>query len=965
MGDSPTLESGESREGREGRNRGEGGPKRAGDGDDPTRIGRFTVIQRIGAGGMGVVYAAFDPKLDRKIAVKLVRRRGDDRDSKADAQARLLREAQAMAKLSHPNVISVFDVGTHDGQVYIAMEFVDGSTLDAWHKAQPRTEREVLDAFVDAGRGLAAAHAAGMVHRDFKPENVLVGADGRVRVMDFGIVRADMSNEGQTGRFEALSVTQLEAELAPFTEQGALLGTPAYMAPEQITSSAVDARADQFSFCVSLYEALYGERPFAGNSVGALLFGIMQGKIREPPKGSRVSARLRRILLRGLSRKATDRYPSMEPLLADLARDPARARRRLIGSVAVGMASVGAIWGYSSFATDEGRTCRSGADAIDEVWNDERAEEVRAAFAATDLPFAGPTFESIDRILDARTEAWRLSFEDACDATHERQDQSGELLRLRLECLDHRRAEQQALINELVIADPKVVERAVTATANLIDLARCSDMTRLRNQVPPPDDVQTASRARELRGKLAEVRAKSSAGKYAEALALAQETLEAAEDLAYRPLIAEALHEVGTMQGRRAQYEEARTSLERAFWLSMAVGHDEQMAVSAVELVHVVGTRMGRPEDALVWAKHAMAGMERLGELGRMRESAVLHARAAVLRQTGRYAEARADLERSLEIREKFREPGHVSLAASLNNLGNTAANMGDLDEAQRYFGRALEIFIEQLGEEHPMVAAGLNNMGQLLLLQGKYVEARQPVERSLQVWQKTIGPDHPNLAHPLNSLGLIQARLGEFDPATTTLTRALELNENAFGPDHPQLSGTHANLAAVLELAGRPAEARPHIEAAIGPTEKRFGPESLDAAQAHALHGRILLGLGELEDAKVATDTAVRLLEAAKDVEEYERASPYLERGLVRLARGELELAITDLERALASARENPDRRVLAEAREAMARALLAKDPRSSRGRTLATDAREQYATRGVGTKRDLRRVDALLAAE
>ena len=257
------------------------------------------MLEVLGAGGMGVVYGAFDPELQRKVALKLVRAELTD----AELRARLWREAQAMARIRHPNVITVFDVGTWNGQIFVAMEVIDGWTLSSWQAARSRSVDEILRVFAAGGRGLAAAHAVGLVHRDFKPDNVLIGGDGRVCVTDFGLARAvAMPSEIEEPSSPDATV---EGEL---TRQGAVVGTPAYMAPEQMRGTAPDGRADQFSFCVALFEALYGVRPFPGKSLGELERAIFDGD-RLRPRRKGVPASVRRALARGLSYAPTDRFP--------------------------------------------------------------------------------------------------------------------------------------------------------------------------------------------------------------------------------------------------------------------------------------------------------------------------------------------------------------------------------------------------------------------------------------------------------------------------------------------------------------------------------------------------------------------------------------------------------------------------------------------------------------------------------
>jgi serine/threonine protein kinase len=291
-------------------------------------FGKYTLVDRIGAGAMGVVYRADDPALNRKVALKLLHKPDEG------LAQRLVREAQSMAQVNHPNVVQVYDAGISEGSTYIAMELVTGASLRSWQQ-EKRPLPEIIEAYVAAGRGLAAAHAAGIIHRDFKPDNCLVGSDGRVRVTDFGLASARPNDDGPD--------TPEELEL---TNSGMVLGTPAYMAPEQFTGGNVDPRTDQFNYCVSLYEALYGTRPFKGKSFDELGDNVCDGKVRPPAPGTRVSRAMRQILLRGLSVKPGDRYPTMDHLLEDLGRDRARVWRNL----GIGTTVVAAALGLGLFA---------------------------------------------------------------------------------------------------------------------------------------------------------------------------------------------------------------------------------------------------------------------------------------------------------------------------------------------------------------------------------------------------------------------------------------------------------------------------------------------------------------------------------------------------------------------------------------------------------------------------------------
>jgi len=339
-------------------------------------VGRYVVIDRLGSGAMGVVVLAFDPTLDRKVALKLVRL--DHTGTTAGLQ-RLLREAQAMARLSHPNVVTVFEVGTFEERVFLAMEYVPGSTLGDWLAVKKRTRREIVTAFLAAGQGVAAAHRAGIVHRDFKPANVLVAQDGRVRVADFGLATATLGRAPTPPPIEGVG---LDSQEMAMTKTGAVLGTPAYMAPEQHRGEPADARADQFAFCAALYEALYGELPFAGKTYVTYAENVLAGNLRDAPRGSDVPARLRRALVRGLALDPADRFRDFEPLLAELAsrsapeasvwsrwssrssheapRPPIRVRRRISRSPGCGPRPTAVhSSGASAFRAARGRPARS------------------------------------------------------------------------------------------------------------------------------------------------------------------------------------------------------------------------------------------------------------------------------------------------------------------------------------------------------------------------------------------------------------------------------------------------------------------------------------------------------------------------------------------------------------------------------------------------------------------------------
>jgi serine/threonine protein kinase len=313
------------------------------------KIGRFVVVTELGSGGMGAVYRAHDPQLDRQVALKVMRNAtGEEED-----RVRMLREGQAMARVTHPNVITVYEVGTEGGMVFLAQELLDAGTLGEWLK-KPRERNAIIDKFIAAGRGLAAAHAAELVHRDFKPDNVLLGKDGRVRVADFGLARTatalgDALAATQRGGGPRVETDPMASPMSALTRTGTVMGTPMFMAPEQHKGERADARSDQFAFCVSLYHALYGAWPYDGKTAPALADAVIEGRLAPPPKNVDVPARLRKILLRGLATEPAARYPTMQALLAELehaVRPPTRSRAPVVVGALVLLLAAGGATAY-------------------------------------------------------------------------------------------------------------------------------------------------------------------------------------------------------------------------------------------------------------------------------------------------------------------------------------------------------------------------------------------------------------------------------------------------------------------------------------------------------------------------------------------------------------------------------------------------------------------------------------------
>ena len=367
-------------------------------------LGRYVIIEPIGSGGMGTVYRAYDPQLNRGVALKILSVKHADRQTVERAKARLIREAQALAQLSHPNVVAVHDAGTFEADVFVAMELVEGKTLDDWMKDNKRSIKEIISVMTAAGRGLSAAHKAGLIHRDFKPGNVIVGDDGRVRVLDFGLARAADQVEVDEEKSEALDVQsdstnsfdvkEISSDStpnwlqSPLTHAGGIMGTPMYMAPEQHLGLKTDERTDQFGFCVVLYELLYGKRPFAARSLKKLKREVIRQRVSVPKEGTDVPSWLWQIVQKGLSAKPEDRYPNIDSVLEDLDKDPeeeqlqkriARRRRRyLVSLILLTIALPIGVWYGLRYRTVE--LCKAAEGEFEGVWDVKTKASVKKAF---------------------------------------------------------------------------------------------------------------------------------------------------------------------------------------------------------------------------------------------------------------------------------------------------------------------------------------------------------------------------------------------------------------------------------------------------------------------------------------------------------------------------------------------------------------------------------------------------------
>jgi len=864
----------------------------------PFRIGRFTAVRQLGAGGMGVVYLAYDDQLDRKVAIKLLQEDRTSKDAGSLGHARLLREAQAMAHVSHPNVAAVYEVGKLGDQVFVAMEFVEGKTLTQWLAAEPRDWRAVVEMYRQAGRGLAAAHAADLVHRDFKPENVIVGDDGRARVLDFGLARASRDLPTMPPAEISSAELRLSSSLAAqLTQAGSLIGTPAYMSPEQYVRAAIDARSDQFSFCVSLFEGLYGARPFGGQTLAELMAAVTRAKIQVPKQHRPVPGWLHEVVVRGLHVDPARRWPDMQALLTALARDPARQRRRLalrVGGAALVLGSVGVgLWAREQ----AGAVCSGAAAQLTNVWSPERAREVAAAFAATELSYAPTAAGHAIAGLGEYAAAWTVAHTQACEATALRREQSQELLDRRMACLDERRAALRALAGVLVAADAAVVERAVQAVAGLPRLEPCADAAYLQARVRPPDDAGAAAQVERTREQLSQAHALALAGRFSAGGQIVDAAVTEAERLAYGPLLAEALRLRGELRSGEGRYAEAEAALRRAYALARSAGDGEQAAAAATMLVGVTGAALARFEAGALWREVAAA--EAAGSADPLAQADLAFKTGGMAIREGDYGRAEAETVRALGLREAVVGAEDSSLIVVLNQLGGSLEKQGKYAAAGEHIRRALAIGEAALGPEHPLVASAADKLGAILQAEGRYEDALAEHLRALQLRERVFGPEHLEVAESLNNLGIVAESLGRAGESEGYFRRELAIQEKKLGPETPAVALSHTNLGAVLHIHGDEDGALLHLQRALAIQEKTLSPEHPETVFVLANLGLVARAKGRLPEALDYLGRALRVTEASLGAEHVNAASMHQNIGAILQQLERPEEALKELVRA------------------------------------------------------------------
>jgi len=904
-----------------------------------TSMGRYVVLEPVGRGGMSIVYAAYDPELDRKVALKVLRGSADvDSPMRARERMRLLREAQAMARLTHPNVMPIYDAGSFGERVFLAMHFVEGQTLTQW-LSTPHDWREIVEFFVYAGRGLEAAHAAGLVHRDFKPDNVLVDRESRVRVTDFGLARPSAATRSMgdddpasTGT-AAVSSTRLAQ---PVTMAGSVLGTPAYMSAEQHLALEVDARTDQFSFCVALWEALVGERPFAGTTVGELAFAVTHGAKRAFPRESPVPARIRRALERGLAREPADRFESMAPLLDALA-PTIRRRPLLMLGAAAALVGVGAMIPMLGDAEAQTDPCAAARAGLGELYDGPvRDGIVQAAIATGGLSATGT--EGLASALDRNAASWRDAAVAACVEHRIDGVQSAEAFDARMSCLDRRRAEFEDLLARLRGADEAHIVAIASAVFDAVDPAQCDDVDRLLQTVPPPDDPALRAQAAEVADALddmfGDVRSDDAA------LAQATSLLARAEATGWHSLVARAHAALAHVHEARGEIANAEAAF-RAAARAAATGHDDaRLVVVLGELAYALVYLQGRAPEALEIAY--LIELELARSDGAELRPATYTALGNIYQGTEQFDRARDAYLQALALMDAGVHDNPIRRAVALNNLGTIALAQGDAIRARSHFEQALELAIATHGEDYVRLSDNYVNLCESYIVRGELDAARPRCARALALVDGPRPRDVAAAARALLATALLEELVGDFDAARRALDRGRPLITASYG------EGSIGEIAVDL-IDARLKLDRGELD---GAKRQAMGIDALAAGGGVALaHGRaeaqVILGAiaqarGDHARAAAACDAAIETLAANVTANPMAQQPPLTCRGSALGRLGRIDEARADLQEVIAShGRFGGDPYLQARARYELAR-LLTADADLPQARALALAARE-----------------------
>lgn len=929
------------------------------------RLARYTLLDKLGKGGAGVVFSAYDPELDRKVAIKLLHLEQYGDLEQTQAESIVLREAQAAAKLSHPNVVAVYDVQKYDfggdsslgsdprlsadlpnRGVFVVMEFIAGRSLRTWAVDEKPDWRRAVEVVREAGRGLAAAHAAGLTHRDFKPANVMVGDDGRTRVLDFGLAR--WVDEQAPDRSNPALVPVTGEQLL---QSRSAAGTPAYMAPEQHAGEAVDGRADQFALCVALFEVLYGVRPFAGKTIEALAEAKAEGKIETGSDAARVPAWLRRVVLRGLEADPAKRFPSMDELVVALGRDPNRRLRWAAAGVGAA-ALAGFAWVAGAQKNAEALSACAPSTQIEGLtgaWDPERKDALKQAVMGTGLAFAAETWERVETGLDGFAGQWSQVAGEACELSLRGDVLEREVADRRVFCLEQQKQQIGALVNVLSAGGEDVVTKAPKVVSALPKPNACADDDALAAHTPPPGELR--DEVERIGKQLAEASAMRVAAKMEEAKGVADAATTAATASEHLPTIARAELVSAEIRIETSEFEDARAMSLRSWAAAESAGARDASINALLKLATVVGHYQRETKIGDEFLSIAQAKLQRVDADADTR-SRVAYVQGLVANKSGKHEIAIGHYERALPLAIEAHGPEHMRVSDTYNAIGVQYLLMGKSDEAEPYLEEALRISRATLGDSHPHTSAFISNLGNISWSQGKYEKAVERYTKTIELQSSVSEPNALHLAYAVGNRANGYLVLGDAKRALEDMLSTLPLYEKTVGKEHPDYARALTNLGGVLDRMGRHEEALPNHLQSLKIRDEKLDPDHLDFGYAYVGIAVCYYHLGKTREARTYFEKAATLWEKLQGEESAMLAGPLRGLAALDIDRGrDLNRAVAQLERALKLIRDNgSDVQEIAMTEFAMARALWGSDP--DRAKELARGALAGYE--GLAFRKD-----------
>lgn len=811
------------------------------------QVGRYILRELLGRGARGVVYRAYDPELERDVAIKLLhsRRSGDD-DSVASLN-RLLHEARAAAALTHPNVVAIHDVGTvpsesllpglalgdDRGCAYVVMELVEGESIREWLERGPHETGEILRVFREAGRGISAAHERGLVHRDIKPANIMLGLDGRVRVADFGLARWT----GDTG-VTVNSRLQPSSSSSELSRTGVVAGTPAYMAPEQHAGHSSDPRVDQFGFATSLYEALHGVRPFPGRDLFELACAKQQKSFTRPASPRRLPRKVERALERALSPDPRDRFTSMDELVAALDYNPQRRRRLVLVPGVAAVLVAAAVGGATLKRQAQLACCEAEARAVHLKWDAETQRALRGALERSGPGFVEENWRRVRAELDGWSESWSEARSRSCSRDSER------ARAMTSACLDDQLIEFDSLVSVFSEGqDPSTSRLVIDAMAALPDPEDCLDPSYAESSA---ERNCQGPRGQRILRTLRQSGALLQAGRVEPAAEHARRLLDDPSLNDCPAMHAEALLQLGGVERRRHE-QHATDVLRRGFALAATID-DVDLAFRGALSLAGNATYTQRYDIAEHWLAVASIYLDRMGG-PEIPQTRYLVTRLRLTRSRGDYVAVARELSYIKKLAANSYGTSHPHYFRLLEVEAETQKALGNTETALALFEHIVVAYTEFYGGSHPATLGLRDGVARVHRDLGHYEVAKDMSREIVETAERVSGRDQ-NYAALLNNYALALKAAGDPERAIEVMSDVAELKRELHGGESRQYLGAQINLGIQMMEVGAYLEARAMLQAAVAPLETRLDPDAIELIAGHASLGYIRGKLGEHEAA-------------------------------------------------------------------------------------------------------------------